>query len=124
LGIQPDVVAGASVGTIIGAFTGRVFAKPAGYDLVERQCQTRRLAATFLTIDRFVLTDRFADFIRHFSIHVASADFSPYDLDMVFRRYDMDLPLHLVGAPAGVFRHGATLLPYPFELLELARAPG
>ena len=30
LGIQPDVVAGASVGTIIGAFTGRVFAKPAG----------------------------------------------------------------------------------------------
>ncbi len=27
LGIQPDVVAGASVGTIIGAFTGRVFAE-------------------------------------------------------------------------------------------------
>jgi predicted acylesterase/phospholipase RssA len=123
LGIQPDVVAGASVGTIIGAFTGRVFAKPAGYNLVERQCQTRRLAATFLTIDRFVLTDRFADFIRHFSIHVASADLSPYDLDMVFRRYDIDSGLTFGRRARRVFS-GMERLFYltPFELLELARA--
>ena len=48
LGIQPDVVAGASVGSIIGAFTGRVFERQAGHELVERQRQTRRLAATSL----------------------------------------------------------------------------
>ena len=35
-----------------------------------------------------VLTDRFADFIRHFSIHAAAADFSPRDLDRIFRRFD------------------------------------
>ncbi|MEX1119216.1 MAG: patatin-like phospholipase family protein [Terrimicrobiaceae bacterium] len=90
LGIQPDVMAGASVGTIVGALTGRVFQKPEGEDPVERQRQIRRLASTFLTIDRFVLTDRFADFIRHFSIHAASADFSLHDLDKVFRRYGDD----------------------------------
>lgn len=90
LGIQPDVVAGASVGIIVGALTGRVFQKPEGEDPLERQRQIRRLASTFLTIDRFVLTDRFADFIRHFSIHAASADFSLHDLDKVFRRYGDD----------------------------------
>ncbi len=122
LGIQPDVVAGASVGTIIGAFTGRVFAKPAGDDLVERQRQTRRLAATFLTVDRFVLTDRFADFIRHFAIHVASADFSPHDIDMVFRRYEMDSGITFGRRARRVFS-GMERLFYltPFELLDLAR---
>lgn len=123
LGIQPDVVAGASVGTIIGAFTGRVFAKPAGYDLIERQRQTRRLAATFLTVDRFVLTDRFADFIRHFAIHVASADFSPHDLDMVFRRYDVDSSFTFSRRARRVLS-GMERLFYltPFELLDLSRA--
>ncbi len=123
LGIQPDVVAGASVGTIIGAFTGRVFAKPAGYDLVERQRQTRRLAATFLTVDRFVLTDRFADFIRHFAIHVASADVSPHDIDMVFRRYEVDSGFTFSRRARRVFS-GMERLFYltPFELLDLVRA--
>jgi predicted acylesterase/phospholipase RssA len=122
LGIQPDVVAGASVGTIIGAFTSRVFAKPAGSDLLERQRQTRRIAATFLTVDRFVLTDRFADFIRHFAIHVASADFSPHDIDMVFRRYEMDSGITFGRRARRVFS-GMERLFYltPFELLELAR---
>jgi len=122
LGIQPDVVAGASVGTIIGAFTSRVFAKPAGDDLIERQCQTRRLAATFLTVDRFVLTDRFADFIRHFAIHVASADFSPHDIDMIFRRYEVDSGIRFGRRVRRVFS-GMERLFYltPFELLDLAR---
>jgi len=122
LGIQPDVVAGASVGTIIGAFTSRVFAKPAGDDLVERQRQTRRIAATFLTVDRFVLTDRFADFIRHFAIHVASADFSPHDIDMVFRRYELDSGMRFSRRARRVFS-GMERLFYltPFELLDLTR---
>ncbi len=123
LGIQPDVVAGASVGTIIGAFTSKVFAQPAGHDLVERQRQTRRMAATFLTVDRFVLTDRFADFIRHFAIHVASADFSPHDIDMVFRRYESDSGITFGRRARRVFS-GMERLFYltPFELLELTRA--
>jgi predicted acylesterase/phospholipase RssA len=122
LGIQPDVVAGASVGTIIGAFTSRVFAKPAGDDLVERQRQTRRIAATFLTVDRFVLTDRFADFIRHFAIHVASVDISPHDIDMVFRRYEIDSGI-MFGRRARRVFSGMERLFYltPFELLDLAR---
>lgn len=122
LGIQPDVIAGASVGTIIGAFTGRVFEKPAGLDLLERQRQTRRLAATFLTIDRFVLTDRFADFARHFSIHAAAADFSPHDLDLIFRRYEKDTAFGFGRRARRVFS-GLERLFYvsPFEALELAR---
>ena len=122
LGIQPDVVAGSSVGTIIGAFISRVFARPAGDTLVERQRHTRRMAATFLTVDRFVLTDRFADFIRHFAIHVASADFSPHDIDMVFRRYEMDSAMGFGRRVRRVFS-GMERLFYltPFELLELTR---
>lgn len=123
LGIQPDVIAGASVGTIIGAFTGRIFQKPAGLELVERQRQTRRLAATFLTIDRFVLTDRFADFIRHFSIHASSADFSPHDLDLVFRRYEKDSGFSFGRRARRVFTGMERLLYMsPFEMLELAQA--
>jgi predicted acylesterase/phospholipase RssA len=122
LGIQPDVVAGASVGTIIGAFTGRVFEKPAGGELVERQRQARRLAATFLTIDRFVLTDRFADFVRHFSIHAASANFSPHDLDRIFRRYEKDFDFGFGRRARRVFSGLERLFHIsPFEMLDLAR---
>jgi len=122
LGIQPDVIAGASVGTIIGAFTGRVFEKPEGLNLIERQRQIRRLAATFLTIDRFVLTDRFADFARHFSIHAAAADFSPHDLDRIFRRYERDTAFGFGRRARRVFS-GLERLFYvsPFEALELVR---
>lgn len=122
LGIQPDVIAGASVGTIIGALIGRAFQKPHGDSLVERQRQFRRLAATFLTIDRFVLTDRFADFVRHFSIHAASADFSLRDLDLVFRRYEKDSGFAFSRRARRVLT-GMERLFYlsPFEMLELAQ---
>lgn len=122
LGIQPDVIAGASVGSIVGALTGRVFQRPAGLELVERQRQIRRLAATFLTIDRFVLTDRFADFIRHFSIHAAAADFSPRDLDLLFRRYETDSAAVFSRRARRVFS-GLERLLYlsPFEVMELTR---
>ena len=87
LGLFPDVVAGASVGTIIGALVGRVLS---GDDIAERRFQSQRLASTFLAIDQFVMTDRFADFIRRFSIRAASADFSVRDADLTLRRYDKD----------------------------------
>jgi predicted acylesterase/phospholipase RssA len=122
LGIQPDIIAGSSVGTIVGAFTGRVFEKPAGLDLIERQRQTRRMAATFLTIDRFVLTDRLADFARHFSIHAAAADFSPHDLDLVFRRYEKDFGFAFGHRARRVFSGLERLLFIsPFEMFELAQ---
>jgi predicted acylesterase/phospholipase RssA len=123
LGIQPDILAGASVGIILGAFTGRVFQQPAGLALIERQRQARRMAATFLTIDRFVLTDRFADFIRHFSIHAASADFSLHDLDLIFRRYGKETGLNFGKRARKVFS-GMEKLFYlsPFEFLELAQS--
>ena len=122
LGIQPDVVAGASVGSIIGALTGRVFQRPAAQDLVARQRQTRRLAATFLTIDRFVLTDRFADFIRHFSINAAAADFSPRDLDLIFRRYEKDSAFTYGHRARRVFSGMERLFHLsPFEMFELAQ---
>jgi len=122
LGIQPDVIAGSSVGTIVGALTGRVFQRPDGLELLERQKQTRRLAATFLTIDRFVLTDRFADFIRHFSIHAAAANFSPHDLDLVFRRYEADASSTFSRRARRVFS-GLERLFYlsPFEVTDLTR---
>lgn len=122
LGIQPDVMAGSSVGTIVGALTGRVFRRPEGRELLERQKQIRRLAATFLTIDRFVLTDRFADFIRHFSIHAAAADFSPHDLDLLFRRYETD-STSMFGHRARRVFSGLERLFFlsPFEVIELTR---
>lgn len=122
LGIQPDVIAGSSVGTIVGALTGRVFQRPAGVELLERQRQMRRLAATFLTIDRFVLTDRFADFIRHFSIHAAAANFSPHDLDLIFRRFETDSAAAFNRRTRRVFS-GLERLFYlsPFEVLELTK---
>lgn len=122
LGIQPDVVAGSSVGTIVGALTSRVFQRPAALELVARQRQTRRLAATFLTIDRFVLTDRFADFVRRFSIHAAAADFSPRDLDLIFRRYEMDSGYTFSQRARRVFSGMERLFHLsPFELVELAQ---
>lgn len=122
LGIQPDVVAGASVGTIIGALTSRVFQLPAARELIERQRQMRRFAATFLAIDRFVLTDRFADFIRHFSIHAAAADFSPRDLDLIFRRYEKDSAFMYGKRARRVFSGIERLFHLsPFEVVGLAQ---
>jgi predicted acylesterase/phospholipase RssA len=122
LGIQPDVIAGSSVGTIVGALTGRIFQRPSGLQLVERQRQTRRLAATFLTIDRFVLTDRFADFVRRFSIHAASADFSPQDLDLIFRRYEKDSDGNFSRRARRVFSGMERLFHLsPFELFHLSQ---
>ena len=105
LGIQPDVVAGASVGSIIGALTGRVFERPAA----ER---TRGAAAPDAPARRDFPYHRPLRAHRslrgfhpaHFPIHAAAADFSPHDLDLIFRRYEKDGPSPLAGVPAGFSR--------------------
>lgn len=123
----PDVVAGASVGTITAAMASRMFLEGAG-QAPEAARRTRAghllpIAAVYLAIDRLVLTDRFADFIRGITVRAAESRFSIRDLDRVFRRYD--------DAGAGQFSRefrrvvaGIERLTYmsPFELKDLLEA--
>jgi predicted acylesterase/phospholipase RssA len=117
VGLYPDVVAGSSVGSIVAAMIAQVFSTP-----VSRQREIAHLAATFLSIDRLVLTDRFADFIRRLTLHAAETNFSLHDLDLLFRRYDdesaagFNRRLRLVSA--GMERLSNIS---PFELLDLTR---
>jgi hypothetical protein len=46
------------------------------------------VAATYIAVDRLVLTDRFSDFIRNFTLRAASTGFSLRDLDTAFRAFD------------------------------------
>jgi predicted acylesterase/phospholipase RssA len=85
LGLRPDVIAGASVGTITAAMTASVFASGG---LAERRAGVARLASAFLALDRLVLTDRFADFVRGLTLRAASARVSLRDVDRLFRTYD------------------------------------
>jgi len=118
--LQPDVIAGASVGSITAAMVARALSLPRG---VERERRIASLAATYLALDRLILTDRFADFIRNLTLRAASTDFSLRQADRVFRRYDVprsgqfDRELRLVVA-------GLERLFYisPFELRTLVEA--
>src|SRR5262249_23594608 len=81
----PQIVAGASVGSITASLVAQVFCeKPE-----ESERQMRRLAATYLTLDRFVLTDRLADFVKRFTIRAGNANFSIRDVDFVMRRFEV-----------------------------------
>jgi predicted acylesterase/phospholipase RssA len=119
-GVVPDVVAGASIGSITGAMVASAYAVPAG---TERDARIARLAATYLAVDRLILTDRFADFIRTTTLRAAEIRFSLRQLDGFVRRYD-------AGAPGRFSRNsrlvmaGLERLFYlsPFELLELLKA--
>jgi predicted acylesterase/phospholipase RssA len=86
MGLEPDLVAGSSVGSIIAAMIAQAFNEPAD----QRPNQIANLAATFLSIDQLVMTDRLADFFRGLTLRAADAPFSPRDLDLVLRRYDVD----------------------------------
>ena len=118
LGLLPDIVVGASVGTIIGALIGRVLK---GENLDARRFQMQRLAGTFLAIDQFVMTDRFADFVRHLSVRAAGADFSLRDADLFFRRYDTGASAPLADRARRVIA-GLERVFYisPFELRDFA----
>ncbi len=118
LGLLPDIVVGASVGTIIGALIGRVLR---GENHDARRFQMQRLAGTFLAIDQFVMTDRFADFVRHLSVRAAGADFSLRDADLFFRRYDTGASAPLADRARRVIA-GLERVFYisPFELRDFA----
>jgi predicted acylesterase/phospholipase RssA len=119
-GLRPDVVAGSSVGSIIAAMIASVFKEE---DPINRGRQIRSLSTTFLAIDRFVLTDRLADFVRRLTLRGAEARFAPRDLDLVLRRYDIDFPGRF-GKRARNLMAGLERLLYlsPFELFTIVRA--
>src|SRR2546422_1067881 len=79
-----------------------------------------QMAATFLALDRLILTDRFADFIRRFTLRAAATRFSPRDADQLFRRYD-DSSTDLFGQKARRVLAGLERLFYvsPFDVEEL-----
>ncbi|HEX5963170.1 MAG TPA: patatin-like phospholipase family protein [Gemmatimonadales bacterium] len=119
-GLRPDVIAGASVGSITAAMVARVFREPLHE---ERVARIARLAATYLTLDRLILTDRFADFVRGFTVRAAATRFSLSQADRVFRSFDKPLPgefdRELRAVAAGLER---LFYISPFELRDLVEA--
>lgn len=86
LRVAPDLVAGASVGALTAAMATSILDPSA-----PEKARSRRLlnvASAFLGLDRLVITDRFSDFIRGFTIRAGNAKFSLHEIDRVFRRYD------------------------------------
>ena len=120
LGLRPDVLAGASVGSITGAMAAGVFAQETPE---RRRRELARLSAVYLALDRLVLTDRFSDFIRNLTVRAAEARFSLRQADRVFRKYDVaragrfERDLRVVAA--GIER---LLYVSPFELAHLTQA--
>jgi predicted acylesterase/phospholipase RssA len=120
VGLRPDVVAGASVGSITAAMAARALVES---DKTERQRQVARLAATYMALDRLILTDRFADFIRDLTLRAGATRLSLRQADRLFRRFDrpprgrFEYELRLVVA-------GLERLFYlsPFELKDLVEA--
>ena len=84
--LRPDVVAGASVGSITAAMVARVLLEDK--DKHARQQRIAELAATYLALDRLILTDRLADFVRNLTLRAAATRLSLRQADSAFRRYD------------------------------------
>ncbi len=119
-GLTPDVIAGASVGSITAAMVAQAFTAAPGPD---RDGRIGRLAATYLAVDRLILTDRFADFVRGLTLRSAETRFSLQQADRFFRRYDQ--------AGAAAFDREARMVIAglerlfwlsPFELKDLVKA--
>jgi predicted acylesterase/phospholipase RssA len=85
VGIEPDLIAGASVGSITAAMIAEAFSLEPNVDACVR---IARLAGIYLSVDRLILTDRFADFVRAFTLRAADTRFSIRQADRLFRRYD------------------------------------
>jgi predicted acylesterase/phospholipase RssA len=120
VGLRPDVIAGASVGSITAAMVARVFREP---HESERVARIARLSATYLALDRLILTDRFADFVRGFTVRAASTRFSLNQLDRVFRAFDKPVTAEF-GRELRAVAAGLERLFYisPFELKDLLEA--
>jgi predicted acylesterase/phospholipase RssA len=122
VGAQPDVIAGSSIGSITAAMAARLFATPAT-DVAERRRRLLRMCATYLAVDRLVLTDRFSDFIRNFTLRAGATTFSLRDIDTAFRVYDRS-KTERFGRELRKVLAGLERLLYlsPFEARDLAHA--
>jgi predicted acylesterase/phospholipase RssA len=119
--LRPDLVAGASVGSISAAMATRALTMdptdPKRAALIARMC------AAFLTIDELILTDRFADFVRSVTLRAAATRFSLRQADRLFRQYDAS-GAHRFNRDGRLTVAGIERLFYvsPFELLDLVEA--
>jgi len=118
--LRPDLIAGASVGSITAAMVADAFARDTELEQKARIC---RLASVYLTIDRLVMTDRLADFVRNLTLRAADTQFSVLEADRLFRKYDAPnwvkfdrTARHVI---AGIER---LLYVSPYELNRLVRA--
>jgi predicted acylesterase/phospholipase RssA len=120
LGIQPDLIAGASVGSITAAMIARAFSMP---DDEQRAAQIARIAAVYLSVDRLILTDRFADAVRNLTLRAAEMRFSIRQADRVFRKFDhptfFGFERNARRVVAGIER---LLYVTPYQLNDLVRA--
>jgi predicted acylesterase/phospholipase RssA len=116
-GIKPDVVAGSSVGSIIAAMIAQVFSSEK-----DQAKQIAHLAGTFLCIDKLILTDRLADFVRRLTLRASETLFAPRDVDLLFRRYDAG-STDAFGRRMRAIAAGIERLTHisPFELAALTR---
>ena len=115
--IRPSTIAGASVGSIMGAMAARAFSRS---NQCGRRAQIQSVAATFLALDQLVLTDRLVDFVGRLGLRAAAARFSPHDLDRLFRQFE--LPASLSSRPWRRVLAGIERLFYlnPFDLKDIA----
>ncbi|MGD8910499.1 MAG: patatin-like phospholipase family protein [Chromatiales bacterium] len=122
LNVRPDIVAGASIGSITAAMAAEVLAVQ-HEDTVSSCRQIARITAIYLAVDWIILTDRFADFIREWSIRAADTRFSLRQVDTLFRKYDRT-DSDTFGRSARQVIAGLERLFYinPFQLNLLARA--
>ena len=120
VGVKPDLIAGASVGSIAAAMIARAFSFE---DSTARAAQIARTAGVFLAIDRLILTDRFADFVRNLTIRAAESRFSIRQADRFFRKYDYptlrEFDRNARRVVAGLER---LLYVTPYQLNDLVRA--
>ncbi|MEQ1794312.1 MAG: patatin-like phospholipase family protein [Nitrospira sp.] len=118
-GVKPRVFAGASVGSIMAAMAARV----TSLDKKSGRLEVQKAAATFIGLDRFVLTDRFADLVRRLTIRANDIHVTPQMLDDTlrqFERLDSNEFNNTVREVAAGFER--LLYISPFELLDLYRA--
>jgi predicted acylesterase/phospholipase RssA len=85
LELRPDIIAGASIGSVTAAMIAEAFSIE---HKVDKGIRIARLAATYLAVDRLILTDRLADFVRSLTLRASETRFSIREADRVFRRYD------------------------------------
>jgi predicted acylesterase/phospholipase RssA len=117
--VKPRIFAGTSVGSIMAALAARVASLPE----YESKVTIQKAAATFISLDRLVLTDRFADLVRRLTIRANDVHLTPKSLDHVFRRFELQnndrFNKNVRRVAAGFERF---LYMSPFELLELTQA--